>query len=113
MPILNLKKGNYEEAQRSLKANPCTYNLAFSQLMNDETGTAIRTLDCCLNQDDADINYLRAVAYARLGDKTNCLKNLKRAIDANYDLKARAKVDVEFVEYRDDEEFQLIVKQYK
>ena len=113
VPILNLKKGNYEEAQKALKANPCTYNLAFSQLMNDQVGTAIRTLDCCLDQDDAEVNYLRAVCYARQGDKTNALKNLRRAIDANYDLKAKAKADVEFKEYRSDDEFQLIVKQYK
>lgn len=109
IPILNLKRGNYTEAQKSLKGNTCTYNLAFAQMMNDETGTAIRTLNCCLDQ-NADVNYLRAVCYARLGDKTNCLKNLKASIDDKYDYKRKAMVDTEFREYWDDPEFKLIIK---
>ena len=111
IPILNLKKGNYSEAQKAMKGKPCTYNLAFAQLMNDETGTAIRTLDCCLDQ-NKDVKYLRAVAYARLGDKTNCLKNLKASIDDDYEYKRKAAVDTEFKEYWDDEEFKLIIKLY-
>ena len=78
-------------------------------MMNDETGTAIRTLNCCLDQ-NADVNYLRAICYARLGDRTNCLKNLKAAIDDKYDYKRKAAVDTEFREYWDDEEFRLIIK---
>ena len=109
VPILNLKRGNYSDAEKSMKGTPCTYNLAFAQLMNDETGTAIRTLDCCLDQ-NKDVNYLRAVAYARLGDKTNCLKNLKASIDDDYEYKRRAAVDTEFKEFWDDEEFKLIIK---
>ncbi len=109
IPILNLKRGNYAEAQKTLKQNPCTYNLAFAQLMNDEPSTAIRTLDCCLDQ-NADVNYLRAICFARLGDKTNCLKNLKASIDDQYEYKRKAMVDTEFSEYWDDDEFRLIVK---
>ncbi len=111
VPILNLKRGNYTEAQKELKSTPCTYNLAFSQLMNDETGTAIRTLDCCLNQ-TADVKYLRAVCYARMGDKDKCLKNLQAAVDDNYEYKRKAIVDTEFKEYWNTEEFKLIVKLY-
>ena len=111
IPILNLKRGNYSEAQKAMKGNPCTYNLAFAQLMNDETGTAVRTLDCCLDQ-NADVKYLRAVCYARLGDKANCLKSLKASIDDNYEYKRKAAVDTEFKEYWDDPEFKLIIKLY-
>ena len=111
IPILNLKRGNYSEAQKAMKGNPCTYNLAFAQLMNDETGTAVRTLDCCLDQ-NADVKYLRAVCYARLGDKANCLKNLKASVDDNYEYKRKAAVDTEFKEYWDDPEFKLIIKLY-
>lgn len=111
IPILNLKRGNYSEAQKAMKGNPCTYNLAFAQLMNDETGTAVRTLDCCLDQ-NADVKYLRAVCYARLGDKANCLKNLKASVDDNYEYKRKAAVDTEFKEYWDDQEFKLIIKLY-
>ncbi len=109
LPILNLKKGNYDDAQKQLRNSTCSYNLAFAQLMNGETSNSIRTLDCCLDQ-NAEVNYLRAVAYARLGDKANALKNLKAACDEQYNYKERAAVDVEFKDYWDDEEFKLIVK---
>ena len=111
LPILNLKRGNYNDAQKAMKGTPCTYNLGFAQLMNGETGTAIRTLDCCLDQ-TKDVKYLRAVAYARLGDKTNCLKNLKASIDDDYNYKRKAIADTEFKEYWDDPDFKLIVKLY-
>ena len=111
IPILNLKKGNYKEAGKMLKNKSCSFNLAFSQLMNDQTNACIRTLNCCLDQ-NAEVNYLRAVAYARLGDKTNTYKNLQAAVDENYDYKKTAAVDTEFKEYWDDEEFKLIIKLY-
>ena len=111
LPILNLKKGNYAEAQKQLKNKNCSYNLGFAQLMNGETSNCIRTLDCCLDQ-SAEVNYLRAVAYARLGDKSNCYKNLQAAVDDNYDYKERAAVDTEFKAYWDDDDFKLIVKLY-
>ena len=109
LPILNLKKGNYKEAEKQLKGSTCSFNFAFAQLMNGETSNSIRTLDCCLDQ-NADVYYLRAVAYARLGDKVNALKNLKVACDEEYNYKERAATDTEFKAYWDDEEFKLIVK---
>ena len=113
LPILNLKKGDYKTAQKQLKQlnTTCSFNLAFAQLMNDETSTCIRTLDCCLDQ-SSRVNYLRAVAYARLGDRTNCLKNLKLACDESYDYKEKAAVDTEFRAWWDDDEFKTIIKLY-
>ncbi len=111
LPILNLKKGDYKAAEKQLKGKSCSYNLAFAQLMNDETSNAIRTLDCCLDQ-STDVNYLRAIAYARLGDKANCLVNLKLACDESYDYKEKAAVDTEFKAYWDDEEFKTTVRLY-
>lgn len=111
IPVLNLKRGNYNEAAKELKSNNCSFNLAYAQLMNDQTSTCIRTLDCCLDQ-NSEVNYLRAVAYARLGDKANCLKNLKAAIDETYEYKLKAKTDTEFKAYWDDDEFKEIIKLY-
>ena len=62
------------------------------------------------SRQNADVYYLRAVAYARLGDKANSLKNLKVACDEEYNYKERAAVDTEFKAYWDDEEFKLIIK---
>ena len=111
LPILNLKRGDYKAAEKQLKNKTCSYNLAFAQLMNDETSNAIRTLDCCLDQ-STDVNYLRAVAYARLGDKYNCFVNLKLACDESYDCKEKAAVDTEFRAYWDDEGFKEITRLY-
>lgn len=111
VPILNLKKGNYADAQKALKTSSCSYNLAFAQLMNNETSNCIRTLDCCLDQ-NADVNYLRAVAFARLGDKNSCFRNLQAAIDDNAELKRTAAVDTEFKAYWDDDEFKAMIKLY-
>lgn len=112
LPILNLKRGNYEEAMKQLKENTCSFNLAFAQLMNGQTNACIRTLDCCLDQ-TAEVNYLRAVAYARLDDRNNTFKNLKASVDMNYDYKAKAAIDIEFKQFRSDDEFQQIVKLYR
>lgn len=111
IPILNLKKGNYDDAGKMLKNTSCSFNLAFSQLMNDETNNCIRTLDCCLDQ-NSEVNYLRAVAFARLGDQNSCFRNLQAAIDQDAELKRRAVVDTEFKAYWDDEEFKAMVKLY-
>ena len=98
-------------SKKTLKTSTCSFNLAFAQLMNDETSTAIRTLDCCLDQ-NADVYYLRAVAYARMGDKANALKNLKESVAQNYEYKSRAQTDVEFRAYWEDKEFKTIVQLY-
>ena len=111
MIILNLKRGNYEEAEKLQKNLSCNYNKAFAQLMNDETDNCIRTLNCCLDQ-SAEVNYLRAVAYARLGDRENCLKNLQASVDMEYDYKRKAAIDTEFREYWGDPDFQLVIKLY-
>ncbi len=111
MIILNLKRGNYEEAQKMQKDANCNYNKAYTQLMNDETDNCIRTLNCCLDQ-NADVNYLRAVAYARLGDRENCLKNLQASVDQEYEYKRKAAIDVEFRAYWNDPDFKLVIKLY-
>ncbi|MBR4804057.1 MAG: hypothetical protein IK032_05410, partial [Bacteroidales bacterium] len=48
--LLNLKRGNYEEALEMMRKQTCTYNLAYCQLMTGNNGNAIKTLDCCLDQ---------------------------------------------------------------
>lgn len=111
IPILNLKQGEYEEAEKTLKKSTCSFNLAFAQLMNDQASTCVRTLDCCLDQ-NAEVYYLRAVAYARMGDKANALKNLKESVAQNYEYKKTAQTDVEFRAYWNDQEFKTIVQLY-
>ena len=79
--------------------------------MNDQIESCIRTLNCCLDQ-TAEVYYLRAVAYARLGDRENCLKNLQGSVDQEYEYKRKAAVDTEFKAYWNDPDFKLVIKLY-
>ncbi len=106
--IVSIKKGDYEQAAEQLEDRRCTYNLALIQLLTGNTGNAIRTLDCCPDQ-TSEVNYLRAVCYARIDDVPGLIKNLKAACDSEPAYKYQAKNDVEFKRYQSQIEFQNIV----
>lgn len=110
--ILDLEQGNYDDALKQLRKKSCSFNLAYAQMVTGDVNAAIRTLDCNLDQ-NANVNYLRAVAYARLGDKANAIKNLQASVDQEYDYKYKAAVDVEFRAFWEDEEFKKVIKLYK
>lgn len=106
--IVSIKQGDYEKAAEQLEDRKCTYNLALIQLLTGNTGSAIRTLDCCPDQ-TSEVNYLRAVCYARLDDVSGLVKNLKAACEMEPAYKYQAKNDVEFKRYQSQIEFQNIV----
>ncbi len=106
--IVLIKQGKYEEAAEKLDGRKCTYNLALLQLLTGNTGNAIRTLDCCMDQ-TAEVYYLRAVCYARLDDVPGLTKNLKEACAQEPSYKYQAKNDLEFRRYQSLIEFQNIV----
>ena len=106
--IVAIQQGDYEKAADLLQDRRCTYNLALVQLLSGNTGNAIRTLDCCMDQ-TAEVHYLRAVCYARLDDVPALVKNLKVACDMEPAYKYQAKNDVEFRRYQSQIEFQNII----
>ena len=106
--IVSIKQGDYEAAAEQLQDRKCTYNLALIQLLTGNTGNAIRTLDCCVDQ-TSEVNYLRAVCYARLDDVSGLIKNLKAACEMEPAYKYQAKNDVEFKRYQSQIEFQNII----
>lgn len=106
--IVSIKQGDYEAASEQLQDRKCTYNLALIQLLTGNTGNAIRTLDCCVDQ-TSEVNYLRAVCYARLDDVPGLIKNLKAACEMEPAYKYQAKNDVEFKRYQSQIEFQNII----
>ncbi len=106
--IVEIKKGNYEDAAKMLDERRCTYNLALIQLLTGNTGNAIRTLDCCMDQ-TAEVNYLRAICYARLDDVPGLVRNLSEACKQEPEYKYKAKHDLEFRRYLSNLEFQRIV----
>ncbi len=99
--------GNYESALSAYSDVNCDYNKALAQLMTDKTNEATRTLDCA--EETAQTHYLLAIIGART-DNTNMLyTNLKKAINMDDKYKQEAKVDREFIDYFDKEEFKEIV----
>src|SRR5574344_1032598 len=106
--IVSIKQGDYEKASEQLQERKCTYNLALIQLLTGNTGNAIRTLDCCVDQ-TAEVNYLRAVCYARLDDVPGLVKNLRTACEMEPAYKYQAKNDVEFKRYQSEIDFQNII----
>ncbi|MDR0789652.1 MAG: hypothetical protein LBO06_02515 [Bacteroidales bacterium] len=106
--IVAIKQGKYENAAEKLDGRKCTYNLALIQLLTGNTGNAIRTLDCCMDQ-TSEVNYLRAVCYARLDDVPSLIKNLREACEQEPAYKYQAKQDVEFKRYWSLIDFQNIV----
>jgi tetratricopeptide (TPR) repeat protein len=60
-----------------------------------------------------EADYERAIAYARLGDKTNMLKKLTKAINDFPANRVRAKFDPDFLDFRDDPEFKKIIEKKK
>ena len=63
-----------------------------------------------IEKPNATTNYLLAIVGARTNDRTLASENLKKAIEQNADLKAKAAKDVEFAEMMKDENFAAIVK---
>jgi Flp pilus assembly protein TadD len=108
MGFLQMKSGNYADAVSSYGATK-SYNAALAQTLNGDHQTALQTIDASATASAAESLYLKAIVGARMGDKNMMVLNLKASVAANGDMKAKAKQDAEFSEYKDDSEFQAAV----
>lgn len=108
MGLLQLKKGEYAEAQKSYGTTK-TNNAAVAQLLNMDYAAAINTLKS-VSSPNAETYYLLAVASARTKDPQALFSNLEKAIKANPALKNRAKDDLEFMDYMKEPSFLMLVK---
>ncbi|HKK09471.1 MAG TPA: hypothetical protein VJ939_01485 [Bacteroidales bacterium] len=108
MGIINMIEGDFAKAESNFKAADCNYNLALAQLMNDKADKAVSTLEC--SEKGAKEHYLLAVIFARKDNQSKSLEHLEVAVEKCSALKANAKIDKEFIDYFDAEEFKSIVK---
>jgi tetratricopeptide (TPR) repeat protein len=108
MGYLQMKMGDYSSAVSSYGGTK-TFNAALAQTLNKDYATALKTIDASPAADQASGYYLKAVIGARMSDKNMAVSNLKSAISKDATLKAKAKSDAEFREYKDDSEFQAAV----
>jgi len=63
-----------------------------------------------VKEPNATTAYLKAVVGARTNDRAAVIENIKSAIAQDASLKDRAKNDIEFAKFAEDDEFKAIVK---
>ncbi len=108
MGTLYTMKGDYAAAKNAY-GNKATNNAAVQQILDEDYAAARQTLDN-VKEPNATTAYLKAVVAARTNDRANVIANLRNATDQDASLKARAKADIEFSKFAEDEEFKTVVK---
>ncbi|MDA3890415.1 MAG: hypothetical protein PF517_01995 [Salinivirgaceae bacterium] len=115
--ILEIKKGDYEKALNyfvSSKYN--TFNFALAKMLNYSYTKNADTFDAALGilskveENNAKIDYLKAILGARKQDTDLLFNNLRTAIEKDASLKAFAKKDIEFAQYAADATYKGIVE---
>jgi len=99
--LLDLRSANYKKASRFFK-NKNTHNAALAKMLNGQNSTC--------NENTASCNYLNAISYARSANESMLIKSLKSAINKDSNYKNEAKIDLEFVNFRDSENFISLTK---
>lgn len=105
---LYMKDGNYVDAVSNY-GNVNTFNAALAKTLNKDYQEALKTIDASASADKAEGYYLKAIIGARMNDQSTMISNLKSAIAKDASLKAKAKMDAEFTNYKDNSEFQAAV----
>ena len=100
--MLDIRKGDYEKAARYFK-NSKSHNGVLAQLMNGNTN-----INC--NDKSGPCYYLNAIIAARRGENELVLSNLSKAIAENPNYKKEASIDLEFINLRMNDSFNLLIK---
>ncbi|MBI4947378.1 MAG: hypothetical protein HY840_13380 [Bacteroidetes bacterium] len=107
--IINIKKAEYKDAVSNFGSYN-TMNSALAKLLNANVDDAIKALDNAENKDDAMVYYLKAVCGARKQNAEILFNNLRSAVGKDASLSAKAKTDMEFLKWFEDDTFKNIVK---
>lgn len=101
-------KGEYAAAKKAYGSTPSN-NAALQQILNEDYASARKTL-AAINNPNATTAYLQAIVGARTNDRDAVYAGLRTAVAKDSALKAKAKSDIEFAKYQEDETFLSIVK---
>jgi len=107
--LFKILAGNYIEAIQSMGNRSCDYGVALAQLLlrnYDEAKSSIN----CVQPKDAKAFYLAAIISARQNNEDGVISNLQRAIEMDNAYKAEARKDAEFKRFRNNANFQNLVK---
>ncbi|MGD1847352.1 MAG: hypothetical protein ACFB10_18325 [Salibacteraceae bacterium] len=106
--ILDIIGGNYSSAVSNMSGAQ-TFNAALATLMSGNADGALNIVDQSDDKSTAAGYYLKAIAGARKSNKDLVINNLKAAFAKDATLKAKAKVDAEFLAYRGDNDFDTLL----
>lgn len=101
-------KGDYSAAKNAY-GTTVSNNAAVQKVLNEDYAGARQTLAKVENP-NAITAYVAAVVGARTNDREAVYSNLALAVQRDPQLKARAKNDLEFAKFVEDEKFQEIIK---
>jgi len=107
--ILNIMGAKYDDAVSNMSGYN-TFNNGLAQLLNGNTDGALNTVEASDDKATAAGYYLKAIIGARTKNMDMMKNNLKAAVEKDSTLKAKAKKDAEFLDYRTDSGFTSIVE---
>lgn len=99
--ILDIRQGKYAKAERYFK-NASTHNATLSKILNGNNSS-----NCTENT--AACYYLNAIVGARSANLQMLTSNLSKAIAIDVTYKAEASKDLEFLNYRENQEFNALI----
>ena len=99
--ILDIRQGNYGSAVKLLRAN--SYNAVLANILNGDYN-----ITC--NENTAECYYLNAIAGARSSNESLLFTNLEKAINLSSSYKLEALNDLEFQDYKSNEQFLSLIK---
>lgn len=103
-----ITQGKYSEAV-SAYGSENSFNAALAKILAGNPEKAPAIIDGSSEKEDALSYYLKAVAAARTNSNQGVIDNLRTAIQKDSSLKAKAKMDLEFLKMRDNSDFKSIV----
>ena len=108
MGIVNIMDGKYADALANFGSMQ-TFNVALAKVLSGSPDAALSILDASNDKDAALSFYLKAIVGARTGKADLMINNLKSAINKDGSLKDKAKLDAEFLKFKDNADFKAIV----
>jgi hypothetical protein len=107
--LVNIRKGDYNRANQYFRsyADP---NTALVKIISGNYNGALSDLEEFDRPNCFMKEYLKAIAGARTGNETLLFESLKKSVDYNPDMKAKAATELEFLKYFDDQRFKAIVQ---
>ena len=101
-------QGDYAKAKAAY-GEKASNNAAIQRILNEDYAGA-RKVIAAISAPNATTAYLSAIIGARTNDRDAVYSNMKVAVAKDASMKERAKKDIEFAKYMEDEAFMAIIK---